>query len=234
MALSWHSTQANEPSRTGVPPAPNRQPMPTNLSPPEHGEGAAQRLLAVGEDVDAEGAGLGDARPTGRGLRRSQGHHWRFERERGERLAGEADRRALLHGRHHGHAGGEVAQHLAEPGLVEVDRPGGPKVAGVRGGILDCHAVLHRRCPPTSGSTKIDAHALAGHRHVLQPPTVLQPAGLAQQPVRFPGRCATDRGGRGGGAWPPPRPPPGRRRPPSNAPSRACRRTPRRCTGRRG
>src|SRR3984885_15893935 len=49
-----------------------------------HGEGAAQRLLVLAEDVHAEVAGLDDAGPTGGGAGRRQYDHGRIEREGSE------------------------------------------------------------------------------------------------------------------------------------------------------
>jgi hypothetical protein len=83
------------------------------------GEGAAERLLMFAEDVHAEGAGLGDAGPARRAAGRGENDHRRIEGEGGEGLAAEADGYAVLQCRDDGDPGGEVAEHLAEPGLVE-------------------------------------------------------------------------------------------------------------------
>ena len=94
--------------------APGRQPTPANLSPPGDGEVPAERLLVLGQDVDAERPGGGDAGPARGALPRGQGHQRRVERQRRERLAGEADGLAVLHGGDDRDPGGEMAEHLAE------------------------------------------------------------------------------------------------------------------------
>ena len=49
------------------------------------GEVAAHVLLVLGQDVGAERAGLADLGPGRRGVRRTEEHLWRLERQRGER-----------------------------------------------------------------------------------------------------------------------------------------------------
>src|SRR5271163_4224614 len=93
------------------------------LVPARDGEGPAERLLLPSENVHAERTGLGDAGPARRAPGGAQDHHGRVERQRGEGLAGKTDRRAVLQRGDDGDPGGEVAEHLAEPGLVEARHP---------------------------------------------------------------------------------------------------------------
>src|SRR3984957_3735253 len=83
------------------------------------GEGAAQCLLVFTENVHAERARLRDAGPARGAAGGTQDHHGRVERERREGLARKPDRHAVLQRGDDGDPGGEVAEHLAEPGLVE-------------------------------------------------------------------------------------------------------------------
>ena len=97
-----------------------RHPMPRELVVALAGEQAADVLLVLGEDVDAEAPGRLDLRPGRRRLRRAEERPaaGRATRER-ERVHRQADRLAVVHRRDHRDAGGEVAEHLAEPGRVE-------------------------------------------------------------------------------------------------------------------
>ena len=93
-ARAAHSTQARR-RRAPAPRGRGRVPAhPGELVPTRHGEAPAERLLVLGEDVDAERPGRGDAGPARGGLGRGQGHEGGVERQRGEALAGEADRLA--------------------------------------------------------------------------------------------------------------------------------------------
>ena len=152
-------------------------------------EGPAERLLGVGEDVDAEGAGLGDPRPAGRRLRRGQRHHRGVEGQRGERLAGEAHRRPVLHGRDHGHPGGEVPQHLPEAGLVDADGPGARR-SGVVG-----HGHARRAVGPLSHAAEVDGHALA------RPPRRPSGAWRPVEPAGPASRWSTSRSECDGSWW---------------------------------
>ena len=58
----------------------------------------------------------------------AEDHHRGIERERGEGLAGEADRDTVLERGDDGDTGREVAEYLAEPGLIEA-RHGYPSYA---------------------------------------------------------------------------------------------------------
>ena len=59
-----------------------------------------------------------DHGPGSRRLARAEQHEWRFERQRGERLAGEADRLAAVEGSDDGDAGAEVTERATEaPGV---------------------------------------------------------------------------------------------------------------------
>src|SRR5271154_1821207 len=93
------------------------------LVPTRDGKGAAERFLVLAEDVDAERPRLGDAGPARRAPGGAQDHHGRVQRQRGEGLAREPDGDAVLQRRDDGDPGGEVAEHLAEPGLVEARHP---------------------------------------------------------------------------------------------------------------
>src|SRR5580658_5373977 len=59
----------------GRPGDPVRPPDAPELVATRHGEGAAQRLLMLFEDVHAERARSGDARPAGRAARRGENDH---------------------------------------------------------------------------------------------------------------------------------------------------------------
>ena len=81
-------------------------------------------LLVVGQDVDAERARGFDLGPAGRGLAGAEPDERRVEGHREERAHGQAHGRlAGGVGGDDGDAGREVAQDLAEPGLVD-DRAG--------------------------------------------------------------------------------------------------------------
>ena len=84
-----------------------------------HGEGTAHGFLVLSQDVDAKGSGPGDARPAGGALGRSKDHHGWIQRESGKGLAGEPDGLPFIGRRHNGDASGEMAENLAEPGLIE-------------------------------------------------------------------------------------------------------------------
>ena len=177
------------------------------------GEGAAERLLVLAEDVHAERARLGDAGPAGRargpgpgstigGSRESAENDWQ-EKPTGMTLLERGD---------DGDPGGEVAEHLAEPGLVEA-----------RWSTYVC-----------LGLAEVDRLGLVGRRHVLDRAWPRGAGGPGSECGRARGRCARGRGARAAAAWPPTRRPRGRRRRRSSGPSRPWPRTRRRCTGRRG
>lgn len=89
-------------------------------------EPGADLALRLGQDIHAEpSAGL-DRLPGPRQLGRAEQHQRRIERQRRERLAGEATRFAVMHCRDDGDPGAELAQHLAEgAGVDRLSRHGG-------------------------------------------------------------------------------------------------------------
>ncbi len=122
------STQARLPSMTGEPViGAGRQLDAVEFVPARDGEAAPRLDLPVGEDVDAEGPGPGDPRPTGRRASRRHRHEGRVDRERDEALAGEAHRSSLLDACHHRHPGGEAAHGLLEPLGVDTQRQAAPR-----------------------------------------------------------------------------------------------------------
>ena len=84
-------------------------------------DGRAHITLVVGEDRHAEPARAAHLGPARRRLADAQQDEGRFEGERGEGLAGEADgfARIGVQGGDHGDARGEVAEDIAERGRVQ-------------------------------------------------------------------------------------------------------------------
>ena len=88
---------------------------PANLSTPRLAIVLESSAWSAAQEVHAERPGALDQRPGARGLGRDEQHQRRVERDAGERLAGHADRLAVADRGHHGDAGGEPAEHVAEP-----------------------------------------------------------------------------------------------------------------------
>ena len=113
------STQASAPSISGAPDGDGRHPRPVNRDAGRAGERARQRLLVRRQDVHAEPAAGLDPRPRGRPVAHAERHQRRIERHRGERVHRHPHRPLVVDGGDDGDAGGEVAEDLAEPGLVD-------------------------------------------------------------------------------------------------------------------
>ena len=76
-------------------------------------------VLALAAAVLAAATGPFDRRPGPRGLGGTEQHQRRFERQRRERLAREADRSTVVHGGDDGDAGAELPEDVPEPARVD-------------------------------------------------------------------------------------------------------------------
>src|SRR5699024_3183580 len=111
-------------------------------------ESRGDRLLLLGEDVDAELAGALDPLPRARRLHGAEEHERRLERQRGEGLTGEAHGRALVHRGDHGDAGAELAQRVAQ------------LTAGEALALRAVFGAAHRVGPPGRGSRSVTGPSL--------------------------------------------------------------------------
>jgi len=86
-----------------------------------HREVPRQLVLARREHVDAKDASASDSGPARRGAGRRDGDEGRIERQSRKSLAREPYRLPLLDPGHDGHAGGEMAEHVAKDRRVGRD-----------------------------------------------------------------------------------------------------------------
>src|SRR6266851_311197 len=118
------------------------------------GEHAADVLLSVAQDVDAEVLRLLDPGPRRGRAGGREPHQGRVHRQRHERLAGEPDRAVLVDRGDDRDAGGEMPEDLAEVGLLEGGRAGPGDVVGVDGS----HTL---RCRPSAAASTSSKPAMA-------------------------------------------------------------------------
>ena len=198
---------------TGAPVMPCDQPTPSNLSPPEMAKERqsaswcsprmftqnAPALAMRGQLVELRAG----ARMTIGGSSESAAKDWQRE----------ADGDAVLQRGDDGDPGGEVAEHLAEPGLVEA---------------------RHAAALAALRLAEVDRLGLVRRRDVLDGLGLGEPAGLVEDAVELAVGVRRVVVREQQPLRPPPRRPRARRRRRSSGPSRPWPRTRRRCTGRRG
>ena len=161
-------------------------------------EPPGQLLLPVREHVGAEVPGPLDHRPAGRGTAGAEQHQRRFQRQRGERLAGEPGHRGPGRGDNRD-AGAEVAEDLPElvslGGKAVAPQADGGALPADPGGVVDEPAVgtvLH--VEPAGGAYVERHHQVVGvppqrarylraapGAPVQRPPHVVQRRGLDHQ-----------------------------------------------------